>query len=209
MNKADIILENIKTRRSVRKYTDKQICDDDLYKILEAGRWAPSGANAQPWQFIVIRDRNLIKAVGEVCYYSILKSRHVGEANVIVVILGNPMAGSATYLQDCTIAGANMTLMANALGIGSCWIGAFEDDTIRRILAIPAHLKIVALICFGYAAKNPRVTPRLDLKDIVRFDSYSEPGSSWLPRKTIKKALRSGPLSVFRQILGVLFNRRS
>lgn len=205
MNRADIVLENIKTRRSVRKFSDRQISDDDMDLIIEAGRWAPSGANAQPWKFIVVRDRAVIKSIADVCYYSIFKSRHVGEANVVVVILGNPAAGSATYLQDCTIAGTNMTLMAHALGIGSCWIGAFEDDTIRRILAIPEQLKIIALISFGYAAREPRVTPRLEHKDIVHVDGYSGSGSGL----SIQRATRSGPLSVFRQIIGVLFNRRS
>lgn len=204
MNKADIVLENIKTRRSVRKFSDRQISDDDMSLIIEAGRWAPSGANAQPWKFIVIRDREVIISIGDVCYYSIFKSRHVCEASVVVVILGNPAAGSATYLQDCTIAGTNMTLMAHALGIGSCWIGAFEDDTIRQILAIPEQLKIIALISFGYAAREPLITPRLEHKDIVHLDGYSNSAS----RLSIQRATRSGPLSVFRQIIGVLFNRR-
>jgi len=205
MNRADIILENIKTRRSVRKFSDRQISDGNMDLIIEAGRWAPSGANAQPWQFIVARDRAVIKSIADACYYSVLKSRHVGEANVVVVILGNPAVGSATYLQDCTIAGANMTLMANALGIGSCWIGAFEDDTIRDILAIPEGLKIIALISFGYAAKEPRVTPRLEHKDIVHLEGYSGLRSA----SSIRRATRSGPLSVLRQIIGVLLNRRS
>ncbi|HZD59942.1 MAG TPA: nitroreductase family protein [Anaerolineae bacterium] len=193
------------SRRSVRKFSDRQISDGDMTLIIEAGRWAPSGTNAQPWQFIVIRDRAVIKSIADVCYYSLLKSRHVGEANVVVVILGNPAAGSATYLQDCTIAGANMTLMANALGIGSCWIGAFEDDTIRRILAIPEELKIIALVSFGYTAREPRVTPRLEHKDIVHLDGYSGSRSGL----SIRRVTRSGPLSVLRQIIGVLLNRRS
>lgn len=205
MSKADVILENIKTRRSIRKFTDRRISDDDLNRIIEAGRWAPSGANAQPWQFIVIRDRTVIQSIGDACYVSILKSRHVGEANVLLVILGNPSSVSSTYVQDCTIAGANMTLMANALGIGSCWIGAFEDDTIRHILNIPEHLKIIALISFGYAARQPRVTPRLKPEDIVHFESYSNKGTEL----SMRRATRTGPLSVLRQILGVLLNRRS
>ncbi|RJQ31727.1 MAG: hypothetical protein C4562_04585 [Actinobacteria bacterium] len=202
MSKADIVFENIKTRRSVRKFSDKQISDENLKKLLEAGRWAPSGANAQPWEFIVLKDKDVNVRISEACYYKVLKSRHVGEANVNVVILGNPKAGSATYVQDCTIAGANMTLMANSLDIGSCWIGAFEDSTIRGILNIPDNLKIIALISFGYQVKRPSLTKRLEQKDFVHFGNYS--GSS--PK--IRKITRTGPLSVFGKIIRVFINRR-
>jgi len=205
VNKVETVLENIKSRRSVRKYSNRRISEDDLNLILEAGRWAPSGANAQPWHFIVVRGKATIKQLSDACYYSVFKSRHVGEASVVIVILGNPAARSATYIQDCTIAGANMTLMANALGIGSCWIGAFEDDTVMNILTIPDQLKIVALISFGYAVKQPRVTPRLELKDIVHYEHYGHNKPKLVP---IRRATRSGPLSVFRQIIRVLINRR-
>ena len=208
MDRAQGVFENIKTRRSVRKYSDKAISDTDLDLIVEAGRWAPSGANAQPWRFVILRDRALIEAVGEVCYYALFRSRHVAEANAVIVILGDPSAGSATYIQDCTIAGTNMTLMAHALGIGSCWIGAFEDDTVRKILSIPDRMKITALISFGYAAREPRVTPRLGYKDIVHLDGYATSKKSGSIKASMERAGKSGPLSVVRQILGVLLNRR-
>lgn len=204
MNKADIVLDNIKTRRSVRKYSELQISDDDMRTIIEAGRWAPSGANAQPWQFIIVRDKTVIKSIGEACYYSVFKSRHVGEASALIVIVADPESKSATYLQDSTIAGTNMTLMAHALAIGSCWIGAFEDETIHHILSIPDRLTIAALISFGYAASEPHVTPRLEQEDIVHLNAYS--GSK--PVAPFRRAVRSGPLSVIRQIIRVLLNRR-
>lgn len=208
MDKAQVVFENVITRRSVRKYSDKPISDKDLDLIIEAGRWAPSGANAQPWRFVIVRDRALIEAVGEVCYYALFRSRHVAEANAVIIILGDPSAGSATYVQDCTIAGTNMTLMAHALGIGSCWIGAFEDDTVRKILSIPEGMKITALISFGYAVREPRVTPRLGHKDIVHLDGYKTSRKSRSVKGSIGRAGKSGPLSVVRQILGVLINRR-
>lgn len=208
MDKAGIILENMQTRRSVRKYTDRLISDKDLELIIEAGRWAPSGANAQPWRFVVVRERALIEAVGEVCYYALFRSRHVAEANALIIILGDPSAGSATYVQDCTIAGTNMTLMAHALGIGSCWIGAFEDNAVREILSIPQSMKITALISLGYAAREPRVTPRLEHKDIVNLDGYGPSKKSQGIKASIERAGKSGPFSVARQIIGVLLNRR-
>src|SRR5512136_1348879 len=116
MTKSEIIFDIIKTRRSVRHFDGRPLPEDHMEQILEAGRWAPSGANAQPWRFIVVTRKDTLKAVAERCYYKLFKSRHVGEAGAVIVICANPDAGSQTYMLDCAIAGANMTLMATALG---------------------------------------------------------------------------------------------
>jgi len=198
------LLELIKTRRSIRKFAERPIPEDLMRDLLEAGRWAPSGANAQPWRFIVVKHSETLQAIGEACYYSAFKSRHVAEAAALVVICTDPKAGSPTHLLDCAIAGTNMTLMAHALGVGSCWIGTFQPDTLRGILRIPEGVEIVALIAFGYAAHPTPAPPRLELEHLVRWESWDASAGPNL----LVRARRSGPLSVFRKVVGVMLNRR-
>ncbi len=204
MNNSDTVLDIIKKRRSVRKFDSSKINDRYMEQILDAGRWAPSGANAQPWRFIVVTEKDSLKSIAECCYYKVFKSRHVGEAGAVVVICADPDAGSQTYNLDAAIAGTNMTLMATSLGIGSCWIGAFEDQNLKTMLNIPDKLKIIALIAFGYEVGKASITPRLPLSSIVHYETYdyrNEPGI--LTRKKF-----SGPSSVLGKMLRVLFNRR-
>ncbi len=193
----------IKTRRSVRKYKDQPISDNDLNKILEAGRWAPSGANLQPWRFIVMQDKALIKQIGEFCYFGLIKSKHVSEAATVIIICGDSKSMGTTWEKDCMIAGTNMTLMAAALEIGSCWIGAFNESEIKNLASLPDYLKVIALISLGYAAHPVSPPPRLPLEDIVHYDTYRNKGISIL-----KKTTKSGPISVLGRILRVFLNIR-
>ncbi len=204
MKENDIILDIIKRRRSVRKFDSAKIPDEHMEQILEAARWAPSGANAQPWRFVVVTQKETLAAIAKSCFYKVFKSRHVAEAGAVVVICADPEAGSQTYIIDSAIAGTNMTLMATSLGIGSCWIGAFEEQALRSILHIPERMKIIALIAFGYEIGKASVPPRLPLSSIVHYESYdvmTGPG-------IITKKKSSGPFSVFGKLLRVLFNRR-
>lgn len=204
MKESDILLDVIKKRRSVRRFDGATIPKEVMEQILEAGRWAPSGANAQPWRFIVVTEKEKLKSIAEFCYYKVFKSRHVGEASAAVVICADTEAGSQTYTLDAAIAGTNMTLMATSLGIGSCWIGAFEEETLKKLIRIPENLKIIALIAFGYEVGKASVPPRFPLSSIVHYETYdaeNEPG-------IITKKKSSGPFSVFGKLLRVLFNRR-
>lgn len=204
MNETESILDVIKKRRSIRHFSSTGIPEEQMQQILEAGRWAPSGANAQPWRFIVVTKRETLAALAECCYYKVFKSRHVGEAGAAVVICADPGAGSRTYQTDAAIAGTNMTLMATALGIGSCWIGAFEEQTVRDILRIPPNLRIIALIAFGYEVGKASVPSRLPLSGIVHYEVY---GAGNEPDIMAKRRY-SGPLSVFGKLMRVLLNKR-
>ncbi len=204
MKESDMIFDIIKRRRSVRRFDGTTIPKEAMEQILEAGRWAPSGANAQPWRFIVVTRKEKLAEISDFCYYKLFKSRHVGEASAAVVICADPDAGSQTYVLDAAIAGTNMTLMATSLGIGSCWIGAFEEQNLKKMLHIPEKLKIIALIAFGYEVGKASVPPRLPLSSIVHYETYEDKNEPDL----ITKKKSSGPFSVFGKLLRVLFNRR-
>ncbi len=204
MPESEIVLDVIKKRRSVRRFNGATIPEEAMEQILEAGRWAPSGANAQPWRFIIVTEKEKLKSMAECCYYKVFKSRHIGEAGAAIAICADPEAGSQTYILDTAIAGTNMTLTATSLGIGSCWIGAFEEQTLKKMLGVPEQLKIVAIIAFGYEVGKTSVPPRLPLSSIVHYEAYdakNEPG-------IITKKKSSGPFSVLGKLLHVLFNRR-
>lgn len=204
MRESNTVLDVIKTRRSVRRFDGTRIPGECMQQILEAGRWAPSGANSQPWRFIVVTEKEKLKSIAERCYYKVFKSRHVGEASAVAVICADPFTGSQTYTIDVAIAGTNMTLMATSLGIGSCWIGAFEEQNLKNMLNIPDKLKIIALIAFGYEVGKASVTPRLPLSSIVRYETYDYKNEPDI--LTRKKS--SGPSSVLGKLLRVLFNTR-
>ena len=204
MKESDIILEIIKRRRSVRRFDGAKIPKESMEQILETARWTPSGANAQPWRFVVVTKRETLKALAEICYYKVFKSRHVGEAGAAIVICADPRAGSETHNLDTAISGANMTLMATSLGIGSCWIGAFEEHTLKNMLRIPENLEIIALIAFGYEVGKASVPPRLPLSSIVNYETYDAGNEPAI----ITKKKSSGPFSVFGKLLSVLFNKR-
>jgi nitroreductase len=203
MSVDETVFSVIKTRRSVRAYKDIPIKNNYLEKILEAGRWAPSGVNIQPWRFLIVRDKLLIKEIGELCYFGAIKSRHACEAAAVIVLCGDSRSMGDTWEKDCMIAGTNMTLMAEALGIGSCWIGAFNGQSIRELCSIPAYLKIIALISMGYAGRSVSPPPRLPLKEIVHYETF---GSRDIPLLT--KATKSGPLSVLGRIVKVILGKR-
>ena len=199
----ETVFSVIKNRRSVRAYKDMPIKNNDLEKILEAGRWAPSGVNIQPWRFLIVRDKLLIKEVGELCYFGAIKSRHVCEAAAVIVLCGDSRSLGDTWEKDCMIAGTNMTLMAEALGIGSCWIGAFNGKSIRELCSIPAYLQIIVIISMGYAVLPVSPPPRLPLKEIVRYETF---GKRDIP--LITKATKSGPFSVLGRIVKVILGKR-
>ncbi|MEA2103760.1 MAG: nitroreductase family protein [Candidatus Cloacimonadota bacterium] len=151
--------ETIKSRRSIRKYSTRKIEDEKLNKILEAGRLAPSWQNKQCWRFIVIQNKKTINKLA-------LKSGFISKANffikdapVVIVLCGNPqnsgkMNGQNYYLVDTAIAFQQMMLVAWEMGIGSCWLGAFNEEKVKLILSIPQEIKVVALSPFGYPAKK-------------------------------------------------------
>ena len=147
MSLVDVIL----SRRSIRQYDDKDIPKDVLDKILEAGRQSPSAANRQPYQFVVVTDSEIKKEL------SGLVSGFLKNAPVVLVGCANTKAlltGKWAVI-DTTIALENMVLAAWSLGVGSCWIGAFNEQKVKNALQIPEKWKVVALISLGYPAENP------------------------------------------------------
>jgi nitroreductase len=188
------ILTLLKSRRSIRVYQDKSIPQDLILQILEAGRWAPSGANLQPWHFIVVTDPETRKRIGEVARFFLIKSSHVEKAPVVLVLAFDTRKGKYGRY-DVTLAGGNMMTMATSLGLGTCWIGAFDEPKVKEILEIPENIEVIGLITLGYSEEKAEVPPRVELEKIVHWESWSN-----VKRRNFgDRMLRSGPLSLIKK----------
>lgn len=164
MSLVDVIL----SRRSIRQYDDKDIPKDVLDKILEAGRQSPSAANRQPYQFVVVTESEIKKEL------SGLVSGFLKNAPVVIVGCANPKAlltGKWAVI-DTTIALENMVLAAWSLGVGSCWIGAFNEQKVKNALQIPEKWKVVALISLGYPAENPESRKKKEKSKLFSFNRF-------------------------------------
>ncbi len=176
------VFEVIKKRRSIRKYKPEPVANEDLKKILEAGRLAPSGGNRQPWSFVVVRDAETKKALSRAAN----NQKFIADAGVVVAALGDLGATKTklpyklptnriSYLQDPMIAVEHMILAATALGYGTCWIGAFNEDEVKKTLKIPENFVVVALLPIGVSDESPPQRPRKPFNEIFFKDFYGAP----------------------------------
>lgn len=174
----------ISKRRSIRNYINKPIAKDDLLKCLEAARLAPSACNAQPWKFIVVdepqlKDKLCARAFSGV--YSINKFTKNAPVLVVVVserekfltAMGGYFRGMKYYLVDIGIACEHLVLQAAELGIGSCWLGWFNEKAVKAILEIPKNKKVDIIISLGYYEKVSPEKPRKSMQEISSFNRYS------------------------------------
>ena len=156
------VLEAIKIRRSIRKYSPEPIPEEKLQTIFDAARLAPSAANRQPWRFVVVQDSNRKKSLSEAAN----DQTFLKDAAVIVVAIGDPDVSAKWCEKDTMTALEHIVLAATTLGYGSCWIGAFDEDAVKRLLKIPTKMKVVALLPIGVPAEKPAARPRKVLSEI-------------------------------------------
>ncbi|MDO9351804.1 MAG: nitroreductase family protein [Deltaproteobacteria bacterium] len=163
----------ISQRSSVRAYKATDVEEDKLKKILEAGRLSPSASNRQEWKFIVVRDKETKKKLAKAAF----GQTFIGEAPVVIVACGTESktimaCGQPAYTVDVSIACAFMILQAYELGLGTCWIGAFKEDEVKKILKIPEEVRVVAMTPLGYPDQPPSQKSRKDLDQIVCYGKY-------------------------------------
>lgn len=163
----------IKERRSIRKYKDKPIEEEKLHKVLEAARLSPSAKNLQNWKFIVVRDEETRRKLVD----EAIQQNFVSEAPVILVCCGIETesvmkCGQYRYTVDLSIATAYMILEAYEQGLGTCWLGSFDEEKVKDILGIPENVRVVAITPLGYPDETPSPRPRKTLEDIVCYDKY-------------------------------------
>ncbi|MDH5770115.1 MAG: nitroreductase family protein [Candidatus Bathyarchaeota archaeon] len=167
----------IRTRRSVRSYKNKPILEEVLNRVLETARIAPSGSNRQPWKFILVTDEALKRKMISACK----NQTFVAEAPVIIVACGKKIPsnrggymGEMSMLVDVSIAFTHLILAARAEGIGTCWIGAFNNNEVKRLLKVPKRYEVVAVTPLGYPLEDVFTEPRnrKNLDEIVSLNKF-------------------------------------
>ncbi|MBN1639749.1 MAG: nitroreductase family protein [Anaerolineae bacterium] len=170
----EALLSLIKSRRSVRRYLPDPVPTEMVEQVLEAGRWAPSANNQQPWAFIVLQDERVRKEVARHAAYYLARQARVEEAPLIVVMCAHVRRRvHAEYLRgDVGMAGMQMMLQAHALGLGSCWVDGLDRPAIAKAVELPDSLEIVGLLILGFPNEIPAPTTRKPLFEIVHYDVY-------------------------------------
>lgn len=161
------MLELIRERRSVRRFTSRDVPEEIVEKIVEAGRWAPSGKNNQPWKFAIIRDKEIKELIARQTIYS----RSIREAPVLILVfLDNSLSYDRT--KDVQAIGAciqNMLLAIHSLGLGGVWLGEIlkNKEKVREIVEAPSSYELMAVIAFGYPAEALGEGERKSLSELV------------------------------------------
>jgi nitroreductase len=172
------IMDVIKGRRSIRRFKrGEKVSEEDLKKILEAATYAPSAGNRQPWEFIIVENEDTKNKLAEAAY----NQTWITEAPIIIVVCANEERSASRYgergrtlycIQDTAAAIQNMLLMAHSLGYGTCWVGAFNENEVRRILNIPISVRPVAIIPIGKPDEKPTMPPRIPIQKLIHYEKY-------------------------------------
>jgi nitroreductase len=171
------VFEAIKGRRSIRTFKDQEVSAELVEELVEAARWAPSAGNLQPWEFIIIRKpevkRKLVEAARGQSFLE--------EAPVLIVVCASENRSAQGYgargrtlycLQDTGAAIQNLHLAAYALGLGTCWVGAFLEDETKEVLKLPDGIRPVAIIPVGYPDEAPTPRRRRPLSEITHHEAF-------------------------------------
>lgn len=171
------LFEAIRLRRSMRGFTREEVSEQEVEKLLEAARLAPSAGNIQPWEFVVVRKAYAKRRLAEAA----LDQYFIAEAPVVIVVCADEGRSGAGYgsrgvnlycLQDTAAAIENILLAACALGLGACWVGAFRELEVRRILSVPRGVRPVAIVPVGRPAETPRARYKRPLGEMVHREAF-------------------------------------
>jgi nitroreductase len=172
------VFEAIQKRKSVRSYELKSVPKETLEKILEAARIAPSAANFQPWYFIVVTDAEKRKELSKGIF-----AKWLSGAPTIIVACGDTEASPDWYAVDTSLALENMVLAATGEGLGTCCLGSFNEEEVKKLLRIPGKYSVIALLAVGYAKEKEGLTTkfvrlagrkRKALREIVSLEEYGQ-----------------------------------
>ncbi len=184
------LFETIRTRRSVRKYLDTPVEEEKLQAVLEAVRQSPSWANTQCWRILVVRDVETKAKISELSFVESFfapkgykanpSKKALAEAPLVIVLCADPdnsgkLWGQNYYLVDTGIASQNLMLAARGLGLGTVFVGVYDEDKIKTLLSIPTSVRIVGLFPLGYPNEEKKDGPaRKPLTEICFNDKWGQ-----------------------------------
>jgi nitroreductase len=167
------VMEAVRTRRSIRSYLPKEVEKEKLDQVLEAARLSPSGANRQARKFIVVTDPGMRKELAALTR----GQDFVAEAPAVIAAVATDTtvttgSGEPAHRMDIAIAVDHMTLVAHALGLGTCWIGAFNQRAAEKLLSVPRTAEVVVLLALGYPAREGVFRDRRPIEEIVSYNKF-------------------------------------
>jgi nitroreductase len=170
------LYEAIKSRRSIRAYKAQDVPEKVVEKLIEAASYAPSAGNIQPWRFVIARNPEVKKKLAQAADQAFIE-----EAPVAIVVCANEKRAEMGYgfrgktlycIQDTAAATQNILLTAYSLGLGTCWIGAFNEAQAKKAVNAPEEMRPVAIIPVGYADEAPTQRNRRPLSQIMHYESF-------------------------------------
>ncbi len=166
-------MKAILERRSIRKYREKSVSDEIIRELLKAGMYAPSAGNQQPWDFIVVKNKESLNNIPEFHPYSNM----IKEVNVAIIVCGNLEKENIKdfWVQDCSAATQNILLAAHSMDLGAVWLGVYPDDDrvkgVREMFNLPNHIIPLSIIPVGYPAENKSIPDRYK-EDSVHYEQW-------------------------------------
>ena len=171
------VLEAIKGRRSVRAFKEQSVTDQTIEKLIEAATWAPSAGNVQPWEFVIVKNPETKRKLSEAAF----NQSFLEQAPILIIVCANETKSAQRYgkrgatlycIQDTAAAIQNIHLTAFSMGLGTCWIGAFEETEVGDILRVPSGIRPFAIIPVGYPDENPAPRRRRAFGEIVHSEAF-------------------------------------
>jgi nitroreductase len=171
------VFEAIKERRSVRVYADEKVSDNDVERLIEAARWAPSAGNIQPWEFVIVKDTETKRKLSD----ATLNQTFIQKAPVVIVVCADVTRSSRGYgsrgehlysIQDTAAATENILLAAQELGLATCWVGAFRENEVAKAVKAPKNMKPVAIVPVGHPAEKPVAPQKRLVNEIVHYETF-------------------------------------
>lgn len=174
------IFEVIQNRRSIRKYTDQPVKQETILRLLEAARLAPSWKNLQCWRYVVIDNPSIKEQILSAFPEDNPGRKAIVQAPVVIVVCADTQEsgienGIEYYVADVAISFQHLCLAATALGLGTCWIGWFNEERIRGVLHIPHEIRVVGITPLGYPDQDPKPRGRKALQEIAMINSWNQP----------------------------------
>ncbi|MGB6010319.1 MAG: nitroreductase family protein [Desulfobacterales bacterium] len=179
----------VRRRRSTRSFDSRPVTEKDVISMVEAARLAPSACNSQTWRFVTVTRREIIRKICHEAMRPVIPNKWLEQAPLIFVgcsqldvianRIGSGVTGIEYYQIDLGIAMEHMVLKATELGLGTCWIGWFDESTLKKILEIPNKIKVSALLAVGYPKdESPKKRKRKPLEKIVFSEKWGQPFTS-------------------------------
>jgi nitroreductase len=176
-------MELVRTRRTVRKFTEDEVTTDQLNTILEAARWTPSWANTQCWEIVTITRQDLKESLQETLYKGNPASKSMTQAPVVLAICGRKQTagyykGEVTtkfgdwLLFDLGLVSQNISLAAHSLGLGSVIVGLFDQDKAAQVLQVPEGYELVTMMPLGHPAQEPKTPERRSIEDFTHSETW-------------------------------------